>query len=541
MKLKKILSTVLASFIFLGAVACGNGSNENDKQDGSKEGNVDKNVSGEENNDNDKEPDKISIFVPSRLPEAIYNDETMVYKELEKRLNIDLEIQSVVHSEAGEKILTMMTSGEYPDIVATSLNNINTYGVQGAFEPLNDYLSADKTPNIQKYLIDNDEALAQATASDGKVYGVPMLSAIRTAMGYMVREDWLKKIDMEVPVTIDDWYEMLTKFKNTDLNGNGAGDVTPLILDRAWENYYYNFADAWGIELNPNNDYWLTRNGKVEYAPLLPETKEFIGTMAKWYSEGLIDKDFVTREDTNNYHIYNNKAGATVYWTGYVVALNYDDNVLKNDPDTRWKVVNPPVLKEGQEPKTYSQQSVIVPYSWGMSTAAENKDAIIKLFEYVYSDEGSMLLNFGLEGESYEMVDGKPKYTEMVMNHEGGSTQYLRTHGMQSLIGMRQLPEYEEASTLNQDVRDQFFTYDDNNLFYDFNPSIPRTEEEQDKYETKMSAISTYVDEELMNFVIGNKSMDEFDAFVESVKSLGIDEIIEVMQGAYDRYSSVGK
>ncbi len=76
--------------------------------------------------------------------------------------------------------------------------------------------------------------------------------------------------------------------------------------------------------------------------------------MAKWYKEGLIDQDFVTREDTNNFHILNNTAGATVYWTGYVAGMNYNEEVKANDPNTNWQVVNPPVLTAGQEPKTYS-------------------------------------------------------------------------------------------------------------------------------------------------------------------------------------------
>jgi len=302
-----------------------------------------------------------------------------------------------------------------------------------------------------------------------------------------------------------------------------------------------NFADAWGIELNGNNDYWMIKDGEVAFAPILPEAKEFLGTMAKWYKEGLIDSEFITREDTNNYHILNNKAGATCYWTGYIAGQNTNAEVLKNDPNTNWQVIQPPVLKAGDAPRTYSQQSSIVGFSWAISSSAKNAEDIIKMFDYVYSDEGSLLFNFGIEGDSYEMVNGAPQYTDKVNNSEGGRVNWLRANGLQALIGMRQMPEYEAASCANDDVKAQLFNYIDNNYFYPYNPTLTLTAAEQEIYDVKMSAIKTYVDEELLKFFIGSRPIEEFDDFVSRVKELGIDEMTTLKKQSYDRYKSVAE
>lgn len=490
--------------------------------------------------DTSSEPVEISMFVPSRLPDAIYNENTLTFKILAEKLNLKLNIESIVQSEAKEKFNVLISGGKYPDVMASSITNINKYGMSGAFIPLDDLIK-EHAPNLQKYLLENKEVMAQSAASDGKIYGIPMLSAIRTAMGYNIRQDWLEELKLETPVTIDDWYDVLKAFKTNDLNGNGAGDVTPLVLDRAWENYYMNFADAWGIELNPNNDYWMIKDGKTVFAPILPETKEYLATMSKWYQEGLIDSEFITREDTNNYHILNNKAGATCYWTGYVAAQNYNDEVLANDADTNWQVIQPPVLSEGQEPRTYSQQASIVNYAWGISSSAENVVDIVKMFDYVYSEEGALLFNFGIEDESYEMINDEPRYMESVVNGEGGIIAYTRANGMQALIGMRQMPEYEAASCMNEDVKEQLFNYVDHNYFYPINPSLTLTEAEEDIYSVKMSAINTYVEEELLKFFIGTKPMDEFDSFVQRVKELGIEEMTTLKGQAYDRYEAIIK
>ncbi len=486
------------------------------------------------------EPVEISMFVPSRLPEAIYNADTLTFKTMAEKLNLKLNIESVVQSEAKQKFSVIVSAGDYPDVMAGSLADINSFGMSGAFLPLDDLID-QYAPNIKKYLVENKEAMAQCAASDGKIYGIPMLSAVRTAMGYCIRQDWLEELNMQAPVTVDDWYNVLKAFKTNDLNGNGSGDVTPLVLDRTWENYYMNFADAWGIELNGNNDYWMIKNGEVVFAPSLPEAKEYLATMAKWYKEGLIDSEFITREDTNNFHILNNKAGATCYWTGYVAAQNVNAEVLANDPDTNWQVIQPPVLTKGQEPRTYSQQADVVNYAWAISSSAKNSVDIIKMFDYVYSDEGSLLFNFGIEGEGYDIVDGQPKYKDSIINGEGGTISYIRKNGMQALIGMRQMPEYEAASCVNEDVRAQLFNYIDNDYFYPVNPTLTLTEAEQEIYDIKMSAIKTYADEELLKFFIGTRPIEEYDSFVARLNEMGIEDMRTLKNQAYERYKSLAE
>ena len=484
------------------------------------------------------EPVEVSIYLPSRLPDKIYTPDTMTFKALSERCNMKFDIESVFSQQSAERFDAIISTGQLPDIMAGDKRNINNYGMSGAFLPLNDLID-QYAPNIKKYLMENKEVLAQTAAPDGKIYAIPMLSAVRTAMGYMIRQDWLDRLNLERPATIDDWYNVLTAFKTNDLNGNGAGDVTPLVLDRMWEAYYMNFADAWGIELNEWVDYWMIRDGKLVFAPIQPETKEFLATMAKWYTEGLIDPEFITREDTNNYHIYGNKAGATCYWTGYVAGLNTNAEVQANDPNTNWQVIPPPVLTKGQSPKTFSQQAPVVNIaSWAISSSSEHAVDIIKMFDYVYSDEGSVLFNFGIEGESYQKANGILDYTDNVKNAEGGLVNWIRGNGIQALIGMRQMPEYEKASCANDDVRKQLFDYVDNDYFYPINPELTFTTEEKDVYDVKMSSIKTYAQEELLKFFIGSRPIGEFDAFVNRINELGIEEMAGLANQAYDRYKA---
>lgn len=485
-----------------------------------------------------KKPVTLSIFVPSRQPDALYTKDTLVWKELSKRTGIDFKIDTVFQKQSGDKVKMLVASNAMPDIVCGNLADINKYGKMGAFIPL-DELITDETPNLKKYLKDDKIIKAQNAGPDGKTYGVPMLTAVKTAMGYCIRQDWLDKLGLKAPTTIDEWHTVLTAFKNKDPNGNGKADEVPLVLDKAWENYYMNFADAWNIEADPSKDYWMVKGGKVVSAAMDPAFKEFLGTMAQWYKEGLIDKEFVTREDTNNYHILNNLAGATCYWTGYVAAQNTNKEVLAKDPKTNWQVIAPPVLKAGAAPRTFSQQDTVGIWGWAISKNNSHVMETLKLFDYVYSDEGSLLFNFGVPGVSYEMKDGQPLYSSAAKGDKDGLMIYMRKNGMQALLGMRQMKEYEAGSCASDDIKRQLFDYVDKGYFFDPTPALKLTDAEKDSYEAKMTPIRTFIEENVIKFMTGIEPMSKWDEYVAQLKKLGIDDLAKYKQQAYQRYMKI--
>ena len=124
------------------------------------------------------------------------------------------------------------------------------------------------------------------------------------------------------------------------------------------------------------------------------------------------------------------------------------------------------------------------------------------------------------------------------MVYDFGSTAWVQSNGLQALIGMRQLPEYEKAQCASEDACRQLFYYDENDLFYPLNPTLTLDEDEQDEYDSIMGAISTYAEEEMLKFFTGAKSMDEYDAFVETLKSMGIERATELENEAYEKYAA---
>jgi putative aldouronate transport system substrate-binding protein len=468
----------------------------------------------------------------------------LVWKELGKRLNIEFDFITGDVKTMKDKFKLMVASGNYPNIVSGKPDDLNKFGSQGVFIPLDDLIKK-QSPNIQKYLMNDKEAKMQAVAADGKMYSVPMLSAIKTSEGPMIRKDWLDKLGLQVPETIDDWYNVLKAFKERDPNGNGKKDEVPFSsVTSADESYIYNFADAWGIDLNEDQR-WIEENGKLIYTPIDPRAKEYLATMNKWYSEGLLDKEILNRQDKDwQSLIFNNQAGATNHWIGYVAGFNADAQA-KKIPGFNFQVTPPPVLKKGDKLLTYRQQLKMVPWGWAISTSNKNLDATMKLFDYAYSDEGQLLFNFGVEGDTFaKKPDGTLAYTEKIVNNPDGMGKGIQRLGMQAYVGMRQDPRYEKASCtsddpVKNDACKQLFNYVDKNYFRDPPPSLKRSDADQETYFEITTQLNTYIREMYSKFIIGQEPISKFDDFVVKVKSMRFDELQKIQNAAYEKYKNL--
>ncbi|KZE71732.1 hypothetical protein AV654_05885 [Paenibacillus elgii] len=485
---------------------------------------------------------KLSVFIASRTSDALYTNETLVWKELGKRLNIDFEFITGDIKTMRTKLPVMIASGQYPDIVSGGIADINKYGQSGAFIPLNDPI-AKSAPNIKKHLMDDPEAKIQTVSFDGNIYAIPMLSAVRTSEGPLVRKDWLDRLGLPMPETMDDWYNMLKAFKEKDANGNGnPNDEIPFSsVGGQDDKYYLNFADAWGIDLNTDNR-WKVENDKLIFTPIDPRAKEYLATMNKWYNEGLIDKEFLSRQEQDfKAAIFSNKVGATNHWIGFLAEFN-DLPEAKKVPGFHFEVAKPPVLHKGDKAATRRQQLITVPWAWGISANNKNVEATMKLFDYVYSDEGQILLNFGVEGDSYAKgADGALVYTDKIMKNPDGPRKALWRIGTQALIGFRQDVRYEKALCSSPDVCRQLFSYMDNKLFADPAPTFKYTDADFEEYNKITTQINTYVDSMLSKFIIGQEPLSKFDEYVAKVKSMNYDKLESIQKRAYDKYKELKK
>ena len=150
-----------------------------------------------------------------------------------------------------------------------------------------------------------------------------------------------------------------------------------------------------------------------------------------------------------------------------------------------------------------------------------------------------MLYNFGIEGESYEMKDGYPTYTDTIFHNPNGLSVsqamhcYLRACSVGPFVqDVRYIEQYYELDQQREALN--VWGVSDAELYW--LPQITLTSEDSSEYSKIMGDLNVYKEEAMLNFIVGQKPLDEFDSYVEEIKRLGIDRAIEIQQAAYERF-----
>jgi len=337
-----------------------------------------------------EEPMTITVTFPRNVKHGPF--ETMWYLErLAEKTGITLEIQAIEESGWDEKIGLLFSSGDYGDIFlfGLNINEASQYGMAGMLRPLED-LVAQYSPNTQKIYESFPETLRNLTADDGHIYIAPAYNNTPRDMllqyADWVNAEWLANLGLEMPDTLDEFYNMLVAFKNQDPNGNGQADEIP------WSFVYkgdgYNMAlGAFGY-VNARHD---VIDGKYVYVPAQENFRHYLEFMHKLYEEQLVDNDLFTM-NTDDYlaKVLTLNVGSTIEYN-----VTSEEEVLKRQlhkPLTsEYNAV--PVHPGRNQEKTDSGLCIT------SNATDEEAIAAIKLLDYWYSEEGTYEIKCGPEYE----------------------------------------------------------------------------------------------------------------------------------------------
>lgn len=432
--------------------------------------------------------------------------------------------------DTSEEFLLMLASNEYPDIIYANWVSFPG-GPEAALNDgyilnLMDY--QQYLPNLMSYLEANPDVKKLVLTDNGALYCAPYIKDedMETSTGLVVRQDWLDKIGKEVPATPEEMYEVLSAFKNE------LQVVSPLTFECRWLFLEYaasNLSSAW----NTCYPFYIEDN-KVQYGPMSDNYKEFITEMAKWYKEGLIDVDLATVDkSTVQAKFSNGESGIAIQQIGNV------ENCIAANEGTDYAVspIYSLVSKKGDKPQ-FSQYTNSYDGSFGfsVSTQCENIEAACRWLDYMYSEEGSMLINYGLEGVTYEMVDGKPQFTELVLNNPATPNP---TTARSQVGHYRNWPHVVENSVLQySDNSKNILTTWKSEMSNHAMPTVTYTAEESETLSSLYNDIDTYSREMITKFILGTEDIANWDKFTNTLSGMGIEDVLAARQAAYERYIS---
>ena len=453
-----------------------------------------------------------------------------VYKALEEQTGIHVEYRESSPFNQGQDFDLMIASGDYVDIFPTSASLTPDQAFeQDICMDLTEYMRT-YLRNYYAILESCDEYMHTAVNDEGQILSVNSMYDENVAVncGMVIRKDWLDQLDLDMPETYDDYHNVLTAFKS-QLGANAAMHLgSSGVLNG---NY---FCSGFGINgyVSMMDAPFYQVDGEVRFGPIQPEFKDYLTMINQWYSEGLIYKDFYSVADpmtapsdqitTNNMGLWNCELGR----------MHEFDSMF--DPSSTFNIwpVQDAVQNRGDVNKIRVAAEMATSGGEVIASTCSYPEIAALWLDYRYTDEGRLLLNYGVEGEGFEYVDGEPHLTELITGAENinfGLAMYATV-----FLGYNE-PErmwstYSDAQMASLDI----WKMGDNEYGYSANAMM--TTQEQETFNRAYSDINTYLQAEIVRFVIGDRSLDEFNDYVADVEAMDIDACIECKQAALDRY-----
>ncbi len=549
MKKAKLLAALLAAMIL--STACATESTTDDSGATDTSGSTDSSTTAEDDTNEEDEPaidmeEVIDIsWYTSNFSSAVTDSLANVraYQEYGERNNVNIDWQHpATGTDGNEQLNLMIASNDLPDVVFWNWNGmpgkITKYIDDGNVIPLNDYM--EYAPDYQARLDEYPDVAKVVPLDDGTIpafYQLDPDPRRTTYAGLMIRTDWLDALNLEVPETMDDWHTVLTAFKNDDPNGNGQQDEIP--WSEAKGSNLSAFTAAFGIYADM---YINPETGMVDYGPYNSEAyKEFLTTMNQWYNEGLIDAEFPAND--SKILTANMTSGISGATFGYVNGGigNYTRAAIVNDPDYEIMGIPSPVGDDGVNYMVKNDHLMKIGWGATISNGAENVERIVSLLNYGYSEEGNLLLNYGIEGESYEMIDGEPQFMDFIINpEEEDKTRAVMASMYASPInGFAKVMNFDAQAAVQYEIETQEPSIEnwlDGDSSLMLHPNMTLTSEESEEYSLIFSEVKTYVDEMTQKFITGDVSLDEYENYISAIENMNVERMIEIYQVAYDRF-----
>ncbi len=544
--MKKLIAICL--ILVMALTACGQkeGSQE---ESTTKAGSTDSDSTKEENNDStaseteeeelegylvSKDPLELSIHMHFRNS-YVYDEEWPVFQKAAELTNVSLTgVAPSSATDTQEVFNLLMATGDLPDIVEG--NNLQDdfikYGLEGAFLPLED-LIAEHAPHIQAFLDEYPYVQTFASGPDGHMYFIPYVPDGGVGKGYYIRQDWLDTLGLSVPTNVDELHDVLLAFANDDPNGNGLQDEIPYFSRHVGENFKDNEATRlthfWGAK----TDFYVDDNGQVQHGFTSEAFKEGMMNVAQWYAEGIIDPEIYTRGGkARDIALGNDIGGFTHDWFGS--SASYNDKLSSEIEGFNFQAIAPPADINGDVWEEFNRD-LVKPDGWAITVANENPIETIKYFDFWFTEEGRRLMNYGIEGVQYDMVDGQPIFKDEILNGDTSVQAQLWDIGAQVPIGFFQDFAYE-LQTYNEDAQKGVNMYTDNGYVIDPFPYLSFNNEEQAVFDEVYTNITTYMRETHQKWILGGEKVEDgWDAYLQRLDELGYQELLEVYQSAYDR------
>ncbi len=441
----------------------------------------------------------------------------------------------------GEKKPLLFASDDLPDLFISAgftAKELADYGGQGQLVALNSLIESYGA-EIKNAFSEIPDAKALSTSSDGNIYGLPLINQIPRDMHrrYWINTVWLDNVGLDVPQTLDDFYEVLKAFKEQDANGNGDKDDEIPLSGQNGYGVDGLILNALGLNSSASDYQIIAGNdGTVVCMNTTEEYKEYLKYMNRLYKEKLLDNDFLiqTQEqlnakgEANTLGVFNSSASYVT--CGTEIGFNYTQfDALTSSLNSTKMVTSTPGVHIGVS---------------AITSVNKYPEATFRLLDYCFSEDGSIVNRNGEENVGWRWVDKAAGTWENKQPGSEDATLKLR----EEVTAINSFPSWyrvdyqlgqgsKNALWLNEMTAQFSYPY-----FIAQYPVLSFTDEQLAKIAPVENDVSTYIKEARARFIIGEDDIDKtWDAYVQTIEKMGIGTVVEINQQAYNNYLEAKK
>ena len=519
-----------------------------------------------------KDPGKmepITIAVVIGADSSVPTKDKEMTKKITEETGIPIEWQEIPADGSAEKINLMLTSGEYPDVFWNGISSDMAvqYSDQDIFVQTEDLID-QYAPKLAQIFKDHPQYKQGSTTPNGHSYGFPyieeMHGLVLTPGPFMINKAWLDKVGKQMPATVEEFVDCMRAFKEAgDLNGNGEADEIPYALEfgnddgfGSFDSFYY-FTGAFGMadsvcSGNATANHLRLIDGKIVFAAADASFRKTCDFFHDMYAEGLIDPDSFAPSGTGT-PLYINKLAQPDAVIGAFQCWTPRDNIV--DLDVREEYVPLPRLSgpEGKCGNVLNYSEMQDTSMVAITDKCEYPEVIAALVNYCMDPEISITLNWGAIGYTYVKGDDGLLHFNLDENDN-----IILQNGWQYFSEQRTntSPTRGSLAVLNE-YYDKYvdYTWDAVPILegqrvngkeecLEEIPAIPKmmlSLEENNKLSQIYGTIENIVNAYQMDAVMNGTTDEGWDKFKQDLNAAGMEELVAIYQGAYDRYCSFGQ
>ncbi|GEM03190.1 sugar ABC transporter substrate-binding protein [Halolactibacillus miurensis] len=533
--MKKFLLSLSMMFVLLSVlVACGD--DQSDAEGNGNDANGEKVEVNKEGFPIVDEKIELSLMAPGVGIEEWENMVTL--QEYEEMTNISFKFTTPPVSDFQTRLNLAFASQDLPGIIlGAGTDNLTPgmevdYGSQGVLLPLNDLID-EYAPNIKALMEEDPEIARSITTPDGNIYSLPFINNHPTAVWargpLWYNGEWLDNLGVEeLPKTVDEFYDLLVRFRDDDPNNTGEDDTIPFTdvqmnSSRAWLMAAFGMKE-WGIE---------EHNGDVRYAPMTDNYKAYLEFMKKLYDEELLDPEtFSQADEQKKAKGQENRLGLFPDWFSFFTTGRTEEEAL-NDP------MFYPLTSEWSEERIVPGNPGMVRGTFSITKYNENPEASMRWIDYWYSQEGRDFFDKGPEGYLWEANDDGTRTPlpapEGFESPEEYRATLTPTYGITPpmLGGLVEGEPRSDFDLFIQAETEEKITPIAETPF----PLVYLTDEEQKTVNTIQQDLSSYVEQMEARFITGVEPISNWGDYVATIESMNVDEYVQIHQEAYDRWA----